>query len=127
MIKNGKIRIYDLNIIVFDESIIRLIAAGLSLDFDIYDLFLIKKSNGLFRIIDNVDSQPILNDIKERLLNINNVNPNPYRITRSGGRLSSLIKINNTKNINTDIRRATYAGLIKIPIRIAIVINNTSI
>ena len=55
LIKGGKIKIYDLNIIVFDESIIRLIAAGLSSDFDIYDLFLIKESNGLPRIIDNVD------------------------------------------------------------------------
>ena len=55
MIKDGKTRIYDLNIIVFDESIIELIVAGLSLDFDTYDLFLIGESNGLFKIIDNVD------------------------------------------------------------------------
>ena len=55
MIKGGKTRIYDLNIIVFNESIIRLIAAGLSLDFDIYDLSLIRESDGLFKIIDNVD------------------------------------------------------------------------
>ena len=53
--KGSKTRIYDLNIIVFDESIIRLIAAGLSLDLDIYDLFLVGESNGLPRIIDNVD------------------------------------------------------------------------
>ena len=55
LIKGGKIRVYDLNIIVFDEFIIKLIVVGLSLDLDIYDLFLIGKSDGLFRIIDNVD------------------------------------------------------------------------
>ena len=55
MIKGGKTRIYDLNIIVFDESIIGLIVAGLSLDLDIYDLSLIEESDGLPRIIDNVD------------------------------------------------------------------------
>ena len=55
LIKGSKIRIYDLNIIVFDESIIKLIIAGLNSDFDIYDLFLIKENNGLSKIIDNVD------------------------------------------------------------------------
>ena len=55
LIKDSKIKIYDLNIIVFDESIIKLIVAGLSLDLDIYDLFLVKINNGLLKIIDNVD------------------------------------------------------------------------
>ena len=55
LIKGSKIRIYDLNIVVFDESIIRLIAVGLSLDLDTYDLFLVKESDGLPKIIDNVD------------------------------------------------------------------------
>ena len=64
----------------------------------------------LSRTIDDVDSQPILNDIKEELLNINNANPNPYRITRSSKRLLSLIKTNNIKDTNTDIGRATCAG-----------------
>ena len=55
MIKGGKIRVYDLNIIVFDESIIGLIVAELNLDFDTYDLSLVGESDGLLRIIDNVD------------------------------------------------------------------------
>ena len=55
MIKGNKIRIYDLNIVVFDESTIGLIAAGLSLDFDIYDLSLVEENNDLLKIIDNVD------------------------------------------------------------------------
>ena len=55
MIKGGKIRIYDLNIVVFDESIIGVIVAGLSLNFDTYDLSLIGESDGLPKIIDNVD------------------------------------------------------------------------
>ena len=53
--KNNKTKIYDLNVIVFDESTIGLIVAGLSSDLDIYDLFLIKENNELPRIIDNVD------------------------------------------------------------------------
>ena len=65
MIKGGKIRVYDLNIIVFNEFIMRLIAAGLNLDSDIYDLSLVKESNGLSRIIDDVDLQPTLDDIKK--------------------------------------------------------------
>ena len=56
LIKNNKTKVYDSNIVVFDESIIRLITAGLNLDLDIYDLSLIKESDGLSRIIDNVDS-----------------------------------------------------------------------
>ena len=56
MIKGGKTRVYDLSIIVFDEFIMGLIAAGLSLDLDTYDLSLVRESNGLFKIIDNVDS-----------------------------------------------------------------------
>ena len=55
LIKGNKTRVYDLNIVVFDESIIRLIAVELNLDFDTYDLFLIRKSDGLPKIIDNVD------------------------------------------------------------------------
>ena len=55
MIKGDKIRVYDLNIIVFDESIIRLITAGLNLDLDTYDLSLIGESDDLSRTIDNVD------------------------------------------------------------------------
>ena len=56
LIKSNKTRIYDLNIIVFDKFIIKSITAGLNLDFDAYDLSLIKESNDLSRIIDNVDS-----------------------------------------------------------------------
>ena len=56
MIKGDKTRVYDLNIVVFDESTIGSIAAGLSLDLDTYDLFLIEESDGLPKIIDNVDS-----------------------------------------------------------------------
>ena len=55
MIKGNKTRIYDLNIIVFDKSIIGLIAAELNLDLDIYDLFLVGENDGLSKIIDNVD------------------------------------------------------------------------
>ena len=55
MIKGGKIRVYDLNIIVFDKSIIELIIFGLSSDFNTYDLFLVGESNDLSKIIDNVD------------------------------------------------------------------------
>ena len=55
LIKNSKTKIYGFNIIGFDESIIGLIVVGLSLDLDNYDLSLIKESNGLFKIIDNVD------------------------------------------------------------------------
>ena len=97
---------------MFDESTIILIAAGLNLDFDIYDLSLIKESNDLPRIIDNVDSQPTLNDIK-KLLSINNANPNPYRVTRSGKKLLSLVKTSNIKDTNIDIKRAICAGLVK--------------
>ena len=55
LIKSNKIRIYDLNIVVFDESTIKLIVAGLSSDFNIYDLSLVGESDGLSKIIDNVD------------------------------------------------------------------------
>ena len=55
MIKDNKTGVYDLNIIVFDESIIRLIAAELSSDFDTYELSLIRESDGLPKIIDTVD------------------------------------------------------------------------
>ena len=127
MIKGGKIRVYDLNIIVFNESTIKLIAAGLSLDFDTYDLSLIEESDGLSRIINNVDLKLILDGIKEGLLNINNVNPNLYRVSRSGKRLLGLVKTNNTKNTNIDIGRVTYSGLVGALTRIAIVINNASI
>ena len=55
MIKGNKTRIYDLNIIVFDESTIGSIAAGLNSDLDTYDLSLVGESDGLPKIIDNVD------------------------------------------------------------------------
>ena len=55
MIKGDKTKIYDLNIVVFDESTIKLIAAGLNSDLDTYDLSLVEKSDGLPKIIDNVD------------------------------------------------------------------------
>ena len=110
---------------MFDESIIGSIVAGLNLDFDTYDLSLIRESNGLFKIIDNVDSQPILGGIRGGLLNINNANPNLYRVIRSGRGLLSLVKANNTKDINIDIGRVIYSGLIRTLIRVVIVINNT--
>ena len=125
MIKSDKTRIYDLNIIVFDESIIKLIAAGLNLDFDTYDLSLVKESNDLPKIIDNVDLQPILGVIKRRLLNINNVSPNPYRVTRSSRRLLNLVKADNIKDTNTDIRRIIYSGSVRALTRVIIIINNT--
>ena len=114
MIKGGKTRVYDLSIIVFDEFIIRLIAAGLSLDLDTYDLSLVGENNDLPKIIDNVDLQLILDGIKEGLLSINNVSLNLYRIIRSSRRLSNLMRVSNIKDTNIDIERVTYVGLIKI-------------
>ena len=95
---------------MFDESIIRLIVAGLSLDLDTYDLSLVGESDGLPRIIDNVDSQPTLDGIGGGLLSINSASPNPCRVTRSGGGLSNPVGAGNIKDISIDIGRVTYAG-----------------
>ena len=40
---------------MFDESIIKSIVAGLNSDLDTYDLSLMGESNGLSKIIDNVN------------------------------------------------------------------------
>ena len=43
------------------------------------------------------------------------------------GELLSLVRADNTKDINIDIERGIYSGLIKTLIRVVIVINNTPI
>ena len=45
LIKRKKIRVYDANIIIFNESIIKSTIVNLSLDLNFNDLTLIKKSN----------------------------------------------------------------------------------
>ena len=124
LIKSDKTRIYDSSIVVFDESTMGSTAAGLSSDLDTYDLSLVRESNGLPRIIDNVDSQPTLGVIKGGLSSTNSASPNPCRLTRSDRGLSSPVGASNTKDTSTDIGRATYSGSVGAPTRIAIVINN---
>ena len=124
LIKGGKTRVYDLSVVVFDESTMGSIAAGLSSDLDTYDLSLVGESDGLPRIIDDVDSQPILGVIRGGLLSINSASPNPCRLTRSGGGLLSLVGAGNIKDISTDIGRVTCSGSVGAPIRVAVVINN---
>ena len=46
LIKGRKVRVYNASVVIFDEFIIRFIAAGLSLDFSFNDLILIRESNG---------------------------------------------------------------------------------
>ena len=104
LIKGRKVRIYNANIIIFDESIVRFITANLSLNLSFDDLILIKKSN-------------------DYSININNLLSN----LNIGGGLLSLIKANNIKDTNIDTGRVTYSGLIGTLTRIVIVINNTLI
>ena len=54
-------------------------------------------------------------------MNTNNL-PSTLNIER---KLLSLIETNNIKDINIDIERTTYSGLVRTLVRIVIVINNT--
>ena len=81
LIKKRKVRVYNASIIIFNEFIIRSIIADLSVDLSSDDLTLVGESNDQF------------------------INTNNSSSTSSIEReLSSLVKANNIKDINIDIK-----------------------